>query len=131
VSDRRGIDGDRPGTAEDLRAGMQGRTRREHIIDDHVTPGRIDLLAGFKRERLGDVLSAGRSVESRLRSGLRIFSQEELNFTSRQTLAEGLGDAFRLIIASIPLASGVERNGDENRAAEMSLKILIFQGRID
>ena len=110
---------------------MQGRTRREHVIDDYVTPGRIDLLAGFKRERLGHVLSAGRSVESRLRSGLRMFRQEELNFASRQALAERPGDAFGLVIASIPEAAGMERNGYKNRAAEMSLKILIFQGRVD
>ncbi len=39
MSQCRGIDGDRTGISEDLGTGMQGRTRREHVIDDHVTSG--------------------------------------------------------------------------------------------
>ena len=94
---------------------MQGRAGGENIVDDDIADGGVDGHSVGDDKGAGDILPALLPAEPGLGDGLMLFTQEELRPAPGDMFRQDLGDAFRLIIAAIKLAGGVQRDRYEYR----------------
>ena len=59
-----------------------------------------------------------------------LFTQEELRPAPGDMFRQDLGDAFRLIIAAIKLAGGVQRDWYEHRAGQVTAEDVVRKGGV-
>ena len=93
---------------------MQSRAGGEDIVDDDITPRRVDGLPVGEDERPGDILPALLPAEPGLRDGLVLLTKQRLGLTSRDEGGELPGDPLGLVIPAVPPAGGVQRDGYED-----------------
>ena len=111
VRQRRGVHMRRAGFFQRDRARMQGGAGGEDVVDDDVADRRIDGHALGDHEGAGDILAPLLPAEARLGEGLVLLAEEELRATAGDVRGEERRDAFRLVIAAVEPAGGVQRDG--------------------
>ena len=109
---------------------MQGRAGGENIVDDDIADGGVDGHPVGDDEGAGDILTALLTAEASLGDGLMLFTQEELSPAPGDMFRQDLGDAFRLIIAAIKLAGGVQRDWYEHRAGQVTPEDVVRKGGV-
>ena len=91
---------------------MQSRAGGEDIVDDDIAGRWIDRHPVGDDEGAGDILPALLPAEPGLRAGLMLLAEKCLGSASGDEGGEPPGDSFGLIIAAVPSAGGVQRDGD-------------------
>ena len=91
---------------------MKGRAGGEDVVDDDITDGGVDGLAVGEDEGSRDILPALLPAESGLRAGLILLTEKRVRAAAGDEGGEPPSDSFGLIIAAVPSAGGVQRDGD-------------------
>ena len=81
---------------------MQSRAGGEDVVDDDITPRRVDGLSVGEDERSGDILPALLPAEPGLRDGLVLFAEKCLGTTPWDKGGELPGDPLGLVIPAVP-----------------------------
>jgi hypothetical protein len=93
---------------------MQGGAGGEDVVDDDIALRGVDGLPFGEDERSRDILPALLPPESGLRAGLMLLAEKRLGSASGDEGGEPPSDSFGLIIAAVPSAGGVQRDGDKD-----------------
>ena len=81
---------------------MQSRAGGEHIVDDDIARGGVDGPSFGDDESPGDILPALLPAEPGLREGLVLLAEKCLGTAPGDEGGEPPGDAFGLIVATVP-----------------------------
>ena len=109
---------------------MQCRASGENIVDDDIACVWIDLHFLGDSERTGDILASLLPAEAGLGNRLMLFAEEEFRPAAGDMFRQDAGDPFRLVIAAVEPAGGMQRDRHEYRAGEVAAEDVVRERRM-